>query len=383
MAREIYVKSKVSSVIDMKIGIFTQPLLDNYGGVLQNYALQQVLISLGHEPFTYDVCYRWPLWKWMLSVSRISAMKAIGRWRDVEYPVRPYKGYIREKRFGQFINRRIQTVEPDYPLTAEVLERYPVDALIVGSDQVWRPKYNKPDSCTPLGNSYLDFAEVRSDIVKISYAASFGVDEWEYTPAQTAVCADLLSKFNAVSVREESGVSLCREYLKCDSAVQMPDPTLLLTADEYRLLFGNGVSRRKPYIFASILDYDAADRANLSALAASMGLGIVYLERGLATPDEWLQLIDDAAFIVTDSFHCTVFSAIFHKRFYLRPSRKRGLSRFDALVEMLGLEKSNHFIADFDEISLKTGISNYAFVDSNLSILRQKGSKWLADTLNK
>lgn len=366
----------------MKIGILTQPLLDNYGGVLQNYALQQVLISLGHEPFTYDVCYRWPLWKWMLSVSRISAMKAIGRWRDVEFPVRPYKGFIREKRFGKFINRRIQTVEPDYPLTAEVLERYPVDVLIVGSDQVWRPKYNKPDSCTPLGNSYLDFAEGRSDIVKISYAASFGVDEWEYTPEQTALCADLLSKFDAVSVREESGVSLCRDNLKCDSAVQMPDPTLLLTADEYKKLFEGKMEARKPYIFASILDSCSDERKKLEEEAKKNGLQVIYAYQNKVTPEEWIKCICEAEAVVTDSFHCVVFSIIFHKKFALKPSVRRGLSRFKCLFDMLGIEQRNHVVNNYEDVFALKVATDYNAVEERLGRLRKNALVFLTDAIN-
>ena len=78
------------------------------------------------------------------------------------------------------------------------------DAFIVGSDQVWRRLY-MPD----IYREYLSFAE-GWNVRRISYAASFGTEEWEYSPLETTECRRLLQKFDAVSVREASGVSLCK-----------------------------------------------------------------------------------------------------------------------------------------------------------------------------
>ena len=72
---------------------------------------------------------------------------------------------------------------------------------------------------------FLDFTE-RKNVKRLSYAASFGTDKWEFTPQQTDVCATLLQKFDLVTVREDSGVSLCNEYLGV-MAIHVLDPTIL------------------------------------------------------------------------------------------------------------------------------------------------------------
>src|SRR5699024_10497178 len=102
------------------------------------------------------------------------------------------------------------------------------DALIVGSDQIWRPNY------TPnIFHYFLNFA--KSDQLKLAYAASFGTDEFLFSEEQTEICKALLQKFKAVSVREDSGVELCRRYFGCQ-AEHLVDPVFLLTKAHYRKL---------------------------------------------------------------------------------------------------------------------------------------------------
>ena len=132
----------------MLIGILTQPLLDNYGGTLQNYALQCVLEELGHDPRTFDRCYRWDLWHYYPAALRVGLMKILGKWKEIPFPEKPYHGYIRQKHFGRFIEKNIHRQEVKGKMTASMLEGF--DAVIVGSDQVWRPVFNREDMCTPL-----------------------------------------------------------------------------------------------------------------------------------------------------------------------------------------------------------------------------------------
>lgn len=120
---------------------------------------------------------------------------------------------------------------------------------MVGSDQVWRPKYN--EGC--LEEMFFRFAK---DIKcpKLSYAASFGTDVWEFDDTQTKSCKELISKFDLVSVREPSGIVLCKDKLSVD-AVQVLDPTLLLEKqDDLNLIEGTPRLCDKHFLAAYILD---------------------------------------------------------------------------------------------------------------------------------
>lgn len=124
---------------------------------------------------------------------------------------------------------------PSYPAALED-KRTPaaagnehIDAYVVGSDQVWRPVFSP---C--ITNYYIDFDQ-RDHIIRIAYAASFGVDTWEYDRQAQQVCAGYAKKFDAISVREDSGVTLCRNYLGV-AAEHVLDPTMLLRREQYEKL---------------------------------------------------------------------------------------------------------------------------------------------------
>lgn len=159
----------------MKIGILTQHFLLNYGGIIQNYALQQVLMKLGHEPLTFehDTCYSRTRW-FLRTVKHILRNRSF---RNLPvYPI--YKGRIGNKNFIKFVLKNIKSV-PVTDFTPSLTAQYGIDAYVVGSDQVWRPAFNLGPR---LGNMFLNFADDK--VKKFSYAASFGCKEWEYTKEQ-------------------------------------------------------------------------------------------------------------------------------------------------------------------------------------------------------
>lgn len=365
----------------MKIGIVTQPLIDNYGGILQNYALQQALTKLGHSPFTYDTCYRWDIIRYGMAVLNIAAHKLAGRWHDVQYPAKPYKGFMRKKSIGKFIAEHIATVAAQNGIT---LESGPCpDALIVGSDQVWRPLYNRDDSCSPLGNSFLDFADSHDEILKLSYAASFGVDNWEYDDRRTEYCAGLLRKFKAVSVREASGIELCRRHLSRPDAVKVPDPTLLLNSAEYRKLYSRSHLEQEPYAFISLLNSSEEIRANLRNICRSMKLRARFLFEEEMSPEKWLRTIDEAAVVITDSFHCMLFSILLHTKIIVKPSSMRGQNRFEELANSLGIAPGDIFISEYAEIpTAMTKSVNFKKTDEYIGEMRANGYSFLNNGLN-
>ena len=196
----------------MKIGILTQPLRYNYGGILQNMALQTVLRKEGHsEVCTLD--YSVPS-KGTFALLKWEIKKRLGHLIDRKrFPVVTHIPTEAEKDMmfagiDAFMDRHIVrtprfTSEEDFRRWAQ--EEDP-DALIVGSDQCWRLRYNPFIDSMFL--SFTDSPEVR----RIAYAASFGTAAWEYDDALTARCSRLLSRFDGVSVREMSAVDLCRSH---------------------------------------------------------------------------------------------------------------------------------------------------------------------------
>ena len=177
------------------------------------------------------------------------------------------------------------------------------------------------------------------NIPKIAYAASFGVDDWEYTSEQTKYCAELVKQFNAISVREMSGIDLCKKYLNVD-AINVLDPTLLLNKSDYTCLCQNIPIDEERFLLVYVLDEDEQKYSYIEAFAKQKGLLIkqIHAENKVSLSiEEWLALFRDAAYVVTDSFHGTVFSILYQKDFISLINMGRGASRFESLLTKLQL----------------------------------------------
>lgn len=317
----------------MKIGIITQPFHSNYGGILQNYALQQVLMRMEHEVWTID--YRRFNWiDWFDSAWRIVAHKVLGH--DVHFANIPPVFKLREMPLRRFVDKYISLTKPRIKyLNSKIIKKYAFDAIVVGSDQVWRPCYNYN-----VADCFLRFAAGCS-VRRLAYAASFGTKEWEFTDAQSVECAQLAKRFDGISVREKSGVELCKKHLGVD-AVHVLDPTLLLHAVDYVELCKD-IPKRESFVFAYILDKSDEKLKQIKDFAKRKGIDYLIKSADFTvglddTVELWLSYFRDAAFVITDSFHGTAFSINFNKDFYVFGNAERGNSRFDSLLGQLGLE---------------------------------------------
>lgn len=330
----------------MKIGIVTQPLIDNYGGILQAYALQKALQNEGHQAITlaHNGNNRMT-GRVFLSIGKQFIRKYIFRKKITDIaPLWMYK-----KRNAE-INRSIRLFLEKYIQLTPVINNFSFfnasdfDAFIVGSDQVWRPAYNRYN----LHDMFLVFVK-DSSIRRISYAASFGVSDWEYSDKQTEMAKQELAKFSAVSVREKSAVILCKEHLHTDAQLVV-DPTLLLNKEDYLKIIAENETTPSPgklfcYCFSlseykrSIISHIAEDQALIAFDIKNMVPHSPNYqgEIRLSVP-QWLRSFSDADFIVTDSFHGTVFSLIFNKPFLVIGHPQRGLARFDSLLSMFALQ---------------------------------------------
>ena len=325
----------------MKIGILTHPLHSNYGGILQCYALNTYLRKLGHDTV---VIRRVPnkqffLKRWLKYILRIIG---VSRFRIKQTDNKSIN-------LSRFVNSYIDYTTPvdsEHKMKS-ICRKYNLDAVIVGSDQVWRE-----DFAMNYGyNYFLDF--VPKNIVKLSYAASFGLSEWHYKSAQTSRIKGLLSEFSGVSVRELDAVKLCKNYLMLTPSL-MIDPTLLLDKVDYEKISSSRLVDDK-YVFVYWLG-DKSPIADLISTYQKSGYKIVDIHlrstSNLPSIEDWLSYIRFADFVITDSFHGCVFSLIFNKNFFIHPNNSGGNGRLTTLFTLLDIKDSNNLIQpDNDKIT--------------------------------
>lgn len=336
----------------MNIAILTQPICNNYGGILQNYALQTILERRGHTVTTlnYPVIpgYSGSPLRHFLSNCKRTIHKLTGHpevvWIDLATESRKQVELAHLQK--EFIDKHLHLANPTYllnsqisqtPLNSEALNHLNFEAFVVGSDQVWRPRYNTGH----LTNLFLDFTEEQK-VKRVAYAASLGTDVWEYDATQTVQCAALAKLFDAISVREASGVTLCKNYLGVETT-HVLDPTLMLDAEDYLSLCSGNEHPQGDYIAVYTLDYTKQKMALLNEvsrqLASPLHLIGRFTKKGYPSIESWLEGIAHAKYVITDSFHGTVFSTIFQKPFVTLGNAVRGNSRFDSLFVTLGIDK--------------------------------------------
>lgn len=350
----------------MKVGIITQPLMGNYGCLLQNYALQQTLKKLGHEPVTLDQ-KSWHLSgydKWKMNLIVFVYNLLFGKKKNY-YGEYERLQELTLKNARTFVEKYISSTEKitkDSQFRNKCIELQ-LDALIVGSDQVWRPHY-----APKLEQSFFSFAEGLS-IKRVAYAASFGVDKWEYTDEETIRCSTLAKHFDAISVREKSGIELCSKYLGVDAAHAL-DPTMLLDAADYNSLLNKDItSDNSGSLFAYILDNSEEKTSLIDVISKELGKEPFFVNQAkelrFAIPEnideyiyppveQWISAFRDADFVVCDSFHGMVFCIIYNKNFVVLANQRRGVARFKSLLDMFDL--NNRMVDPSDIESLKNTV---------------------------
>jgi len=375
----------------MKVAILTQPLGRNYGGILQAYALQTYLKRMGVEVETLDR---------KANVDKLLSLKAYLR-NLVKLCLGRIKSIPTEKKHDSVMSSlaafRDQYIDMSQPIRNErELRNYfsgkKVDAFIVGSDQVWRPRYSPS-----ILNYYLDFVDdLGFSPKRIAYAASFGVSNWEYDDNTSRQCKNLISKFDAVSVREESAVALCESHLGI-GASWVVDPTLLLEREDYERLVSAGRDQGCPAsVLSYVLDPEQSKQTVSDKVASNLNVKTFTIKPSLSISqvnardrykcnypgvDSWIKSFRDALFVVTDSFHGTVFCIIFNKPFLVIGNRKRGMARFESLLAQFGLEE--RLIEDESQVSraLIQSEINWSAVNERREALAKVGRDFLNKNL--
>lgn len=365
----------------MKIGILTQPLRYNYGGILQNYALQQILIKSGHEVITIDQKERVFVKNnivMVLSVIKTIILKLLGRGQNRKYPETKRSEKIKARKILEFTDSKIYhtpTIKSSRNII-NYINRGEFDAVVVGSDQVWRPGYNQD-----ILLNFLNGLEKKS-IKRLAYAASFGVDVWELSSKETKEAKRLIHLFDFVGVREKSGLVLCEKYLDYNKAQLVLDPTLLLEKQDYEMLLDKVQGNNDKYLLSYILNKTPISDAIINKVAKSNHMSIKSVAHGrdmYPSIEDWLSGFMNASFVVCDSFHAVAFSIIFNKDFLVLGNKGRGLSRFYSILSIFNLE--DRLIVDADKIVSYKRI-DWETVNSTRRILKEKSIKMLKQSLS-
>lgn len=367
----------------------------NYGGILQAYALQEVLRDFGMVPITDISRVRRPTLGTIRDVaadrikrSAAAALPPIGQLKQWGERAEQQKADRTESgnALKRFVDSHIDTVRL-YRKSGRVdqLVLRGIDAFVAGSDQIWRRRYS--DVASYLFDFLGDDQRVR-----ISYAASFGVDDInDYGPILSKRSAALARRLTAVSVREASGVEICREQWGID-AEQHLDPTMLLDRSHYDDIAS---SYRHSHAIGALVSYllDSSDGkvTLVDEISSSLGLRVssVLPRKSGAEPDEaasssparlpmegWIKSFADAEFVITDSFHGVVFSILYNKPFLAISNEARGNSRFDSILSFFGLQ-DRLIDANSADRPVVSGQIDWIAVNHRLATGRADGAAYL------
>lgn len=318
----------------MNVGIVTFHRALNYGAVLQAYALQKFLAALNIDSRIVD--YRSTYMEHFYKPIKANPVKAPKNFsKELLY----YKKNMeKRKKFDLFIAQNIKTTNPvrSYSDLAALNEEF--DLFLTGSDQVWNWRWSGFDQ-----TYFLDFADISK---RYSYAASFGFDMVQEDKQETY--ASLLNTFQAISVREKTGVEIVKKVTGRQAANHV-DPTLLLSTKDWEAL------AEKPSETGYVLLYTLEKSEELEDLATRLAkerhvqvIRIVdalrkaegYTCRGFMSPAEFVGLFSNAGCVVTNSFHGLMFSCIFEKEFHMAYQKGKNApnSRLIDFVNEYGLE---------------------------------------------
>lgn len=325
-----------------KVEVITLQRVPNYGSVLQAYATQKIIEKLGFESELINYFPERMHVKAMLRriKDKNKKFKKSLILRTIARVIILPSYFIRFNTFNKFINNKLNMTNKVYHSNLELIKDLPeADVYCTGSDQVWNSGWNE-------GIDEALFLDFVPDSKKcIAYSASFGkkkLEEWEKDKTK-----DLLKKYDAISLREKSGVDILDD-LNLKESKHVVDPTLLLNGDDWRKISSNKFKDEK-YILVYNLNRNKKIDNYAKNLSKKTGLKVKYLSYQLhefykygkmyCNPrvEDFLALIDNAEVVITDSFHATAFSLNFNTNFIIVYPGKYS-TRIQSILELTGLE---------------------------------------------
>ncbi len=353
----------------MKLYILTFHFPSNYGAYLQSFALSKKTgsIIINYSPgYEYAVGYKgkkllpvfWRLLAAFRSFKRLCIHPALCK----KFPERLLLPQTASFHTHRFVHK--QHFEN-------------CSAFIAGSDQIWNPRFVSQQEQI----YFLGFGPENAK--RISYSASLGMKEWPKPFEQKVL--PMLKRFDAISVREESAVSYLTS-LGLKNVVCVCDPTILHKGDFYRKEFPyENVEEEFSFVYRIRETIPDAVQNILLPQNREIWLSKPWQWR-LPSVTQWLQNIDNAKFVVTDSFHCAVFSILFHKPFLVIPNRSTGKGmneRFATLLGKTGLEYRALTCEESSEEVLQklNAPVDWEKVDAILEDWRTYSANWLRNAL--
>lgn len=353
-----------------KVTAITFHRAQNFGSALQTYALSQIVSNMHN-----DILYR------VLDISSDAQKELYSHYKKVKgfsdlvknavIFLNSKKITIRENKFKSFLNDNLiltNDIEADY--------------FISGSDQIWNVR------AKDFSDFYfLDFAK---NTKKISYAASFGPLKIDWDKYDKEKYTKLLNDYSAISVREEGS----RENIElltgktCDVHI---DPTLLLTADKWRKVQSNANYKNGKYILLYCLEPSKKQLKIAKAISKKTGLPIVilrynnkndmfntFVKRYDAGPQDFLSYIDNAALVLTSSFHGTAFSLIYGKPFYVLDNAND--NRISSILNITGTTDRNiEEISEIEKVDLSK--PNVDSINEAINAEKQRSYEYLKGAL--
>ncbi|MCD8317896.1 MAG: polysaccharide pyruvyl transferase family protein [Paraprevotella sp.] len=385
-----------------KIGcvIAYTPNQNNYGTSLQGYAMLRKIRDLGYDVEVID--YRKQLSQkqklvFVWNAFRAGEIKELFKRYNSGKILKKFPHYaegvkVRTDAVNEYKRQKLLPFFHEYVGYAALCEgakRYAV--VVVGSDQVWTPM--------SLPNQFFNLLFVPHEIRKVPYASSFGVNE--IPKFQQKATGDYLDRFFSIGVREPRGKELV-DSLSHQHARVVADPTLLLTAKEWEEEIRDAIMKEEaPYIFCYFLGTNQEARKEVRRLKASTGYKVVAIRHMdeyvpddetfgdeapyNVDPNGFIKYISKAAYVCTDSFHCSVFSIIFHRQFmtfyrFALSSKTGRNSRIDSLFSVLGISRE-HIFMEGDIVGKMKSKIDWSVVDRNLDALRTDSLNFLDESL--
>lgn len=368
-----------------KIGLITPHYANNYGAKLQAFALKEFLQEIGYE---VQIINRRP---YPVSLSRNKIIASVGKLAENRH----CRGFI------DFENLFLSNKTPAFYDNKDLLEYDFSDfyAVIVGSDQIWRDDYFYSSfEYTP----YLDFLK-KISIKRIAYAASFGKSTCIHNEIRKSNITQLLKQFNAISVREISGLKILNDYYNVNG-VWVADPTLLHEGNFYEQRLNLDASFNEGKIATYILGADTTIFNRIETVVTELDMAVEHIYKPRCCswllhkppfnrlPDfsripsviDWLNYFFSSDYILTDSFHGMVFSILFGRKFVVFNQIAGGSERYTSLLDMLGLsDRLLPYNATTDQILLKLKEPiNYTSVYENVEAFRALSKEYLHKALS-
>lgn len=384
-----------------KVGIVSCYFKDNYGSMLQAYATKKILdnnnipnetISIrrnkdfkkGKIKYYITQLFNFSFIKTKFGMIKFKLDKILNKnlKKNIAIRTKKYKEFRKEFNMSESTTTYKE-------LTYLCQKKY--SDVIVGSDQLWLPVNVVAD--------YYTLNWVPDNINKISYATSFGVSK--IPQKYNKKYKSFLQRINHLSVREDTGIRLTKEIANKDAEL-VCDPTILLTREEWEEVATPGRIIKDKYILCYFLGKNIEHRKFAERLKQETGYKIVSLNHADEYvkysdiyadiipydigPKEWINLIKNAEYVCTDSFHGTVFSILFNKIFFnfrrYNPKNKNNTnSRLDSLLNIAGISNERILTGTEKVDKVLNYTINYKNVNKNIDKFREKSKKWLLDSI--